>query len=68
MKYYDRFSQNAGWRLREYEYTDKTEASYFCQGYYEIRMDVRAASDKGLGPVTSVILTMAELDRILLGK
>jgi len=68
VKYYDRFSQNAGWRLREYEYTDKTEASYFCQGYYEIRMDVRAASDKGLGPVTSVILTMAELDRILLGK
>ena len=56
------------WRLAEHENTDETEASYFCQDYFMIRLDVRAASEKGLGPVTSIILTKEELDPILLGR
>ena len=68
MKYYYRFPSDNGWTLAEYGNTDNTEASYFCQDFYMIRLDVCAASDKGLGPVTSVVLTEEELNAILLGK
>ena len=33
-----------------------------------IRLDVQAYSEKGLGPVTSIILTEDELTPILLGR
>ena len=33
-----------------------------------LAFDLRAASDKGLGPVTSVVLTEEELTEILFGK
>ncbi|MBE6726487.1 MAG: S-layer homology domain-containing protein [Ruminococcaceae bacterium] len=68
VKFYTRFPQDEGWELREFENPDEPEASYFCQDYYMIRVDLRAASDKGLGPVTSVVLTEEELTEILFGK
>ena len=68
VKFYARFPQDDGWVLRVYENRDDTEASYFCQDYYMIRADIRAASDKGLGPETSVVLTEEEITAILFGK
>lgn len=67
-RYYVRFPQDEGWTLVENENPSDTEASCFFQDFYSIRFDVGAASSKGLGPVTSFILTEKELDRLLTGR
>ena len=68
VKIYVRFPNDMVWTLAEHENPSEPGASWFGQSFYEIRVDVRAASDKGLGPVTSVILTEDELYPILLGR
>ncbi len=68
VKYFAQFPSDRGWTLIEYENPDGTEASYFCQAFWKIRLDVAAASERGLGPVTSVVLTEDELYPILMGR
>ena len=68
VKYYTRWSQDGAWTLTEYLNPDDPEASYFCQDYYELRLDVCAVSDNGFGPVTSVILTEEEFSAVLMGQ
>ena len=68
VRYYAAFPPDHTWTLKENETVDDTRAGYFCQDFSWIRLDVCAASEKGIGPVTSVVLTEEELYPILLGR
>ena len=59
--FYLRWGEDEEWELAENLLPEEPEASYFFQDFFEVRLDVCAASDEGFSPLTSVILTQEEL-------